>query len=403
MTDRDELKKKGLEGLEPVDPAEVVPPERVPLERMDYGDLIRHEAEKARGRGAGIAGLYLGDPNHTPGRLADGTQCRTVHPFPLLQEAIDGVQAGFYIIAADSNVGKTALLVNLCAAILEYNADARCLFFSLDDSRLKIHRRLLTRLLAPTLGVKIQNVGKRLGEADQGKREAAEARLLEWYQAGRLDIPAIDGESVTAAIEARILEEVERIGGADDDPQERPRLAVFIDGLHYLDTPDTKGTPSETQEEKAQAEKVKEWVNRYNLPVVTTAELRKKDKRGGGEKDKAFTWPTMQDIAGSRRFAYRADLVLMVWADSATAAREKDIYTIRMLPDKNKLGPGKAPIRAAFDRYRVRIIEDQATGPERQDADIDRAIRDQKAAEEKARKDKERKSPGIPPFDPGEV
>ena len=55
--------------------------------------------------------------------------------FKELAVHVDGLQPGFYLLGAESNVGKTAVLTNLCLDILDTNPDVTVLYFSVDDSR----------------------------------------------------------------------------------------------------------------------------------------------------------------------------------------------------------------------------------------------------------------------------
>ena len=48
---------------------------------------------------------------------------------------LDGIQPGFYHLAADTNIGKTAVYTNLAIDMLDSNDDLSVLFFALDDSK----------------------------------------------------------------------------------------------------------------------------------------------------------------------------------------------------------------------------------------------------------------------------
>ncbi len=63
--------------------------------------------------------------------------------FKRLATNIDGIQPGFYVVSAETNVGKTAFLTNLFLDILDENIEVQGLYCSLDDSRDVIINRFI--------------------------------------------------------------------------------------------------------------------------------------------------------------------------------------------------------------------------------------------------------------------
>ena len=66
-----------------------------------------------------------------------------LNKFPQIARNIDGVQPGFYLIGADTNIGKTAFATNLFLDILDSNANVKGIYFSLDDNKNIILNRFL--------------------------------------------------------------------------------------------------------------------------------------------------------------------------------------------------------------------------------------------------------------------
>ena len=52
--------------------------------------------------------------------------------FRRLAENIDGIQAGFYAVGAETNAGKTSFLCNLTLDLLDSNKNLTGIYFSLD-------------------------------------------------------------------------------------------------------------------------------------------------------------------------------------------------------------------------------------------------------------------------------
>ena len=74
--------------------------------------------------------------------------------FPQFISNMDGIQNMFYLIAGDTNIGKSALLLNLALDLIESNDDVFVLFFSIDDSL----SQLLPRMVALDKDIAINTV-----------------------------------------------------------------------------------------------------------------------------------------------------------------------------------------------------------------------------------------------------
>jgi len=66
-----------------------------------------------------------------------------LNKFQNLCNNIDGVQPGLYLIGAETNIGKTAMLTNVSLDLIESNDDVRVLYFSMDDAWNVIINRFL--------------------------------------------------------------------------------------------------------------------------------------------------------------------------------------------------------------------------------------------------------------------
>ena len=215
--------------------------------------------------------------------------------FPTIERHMDSLQAGFYLIAAHTNVGKTALLTNLFFDALQSNSKTRGLYFSLDDSRSVI----VNRLLGVLTGYKINSI-LRQWDSDVA-RERLIKRITEAYEllqgyasAGRLDVKDL--------AELTTMDELERI--VRKSAQEG-NLVVAIDGLYNLEVP---GHANLREENIARANRVKSLVDIYEIPVMVTGELRK--KASGQSSDSK---PSIHDLMESSKYAYNANLVWLLY------------------------------------------------------------------------------------------
>jgi len=74
--------------------------------------------------------------------------------YPILTKKLDGLQNAFYLLAGQTNIGKSCLLLNLSLNLIRYNRDVFVLFFSIDDNI----RQILPRIIAADTDLEINTV-----------------------------------------------------------------------------------------------------------------------------------------------------------------------------------------------------------------------------------------------------
>lgn len=235
--------------------------------------------------------------------------------FKNLCENIDGLQPGLYIIGAETNVGKTALLTNIALDLMDTNPEVRVLYFSLDDSWSVITNRFLGILTGLELN-KVQR--KQASAVDAIKVRDAYQELACLANDGRLYIKDLSEVTNFNQAEAVVRE-------LYDDGN----LAVFIDGLYNLEVEGIGGGIREVNIERAN--KLKLLVDTYRIPLICTAELRKKTKEEGINKK-----PTVSDIMETGKFGYNANVVWLLSADYKES-KDGDEFELSLNYEKNKL------------------------------------------------------------------
>ena len=258
--------------------------------------------------------------------------------FRTIASDIEGLQAGLYIIGAETNVGKTALLAALFMDALDANPDLSGVFFSLDDSKAII----VERWIASRTNYPINSIRKSQGSyknTEERKEAVSQAykHLTTLAAAGRLtlfDIAEVDTiENLEAEIESRT----------------DPSLIVAIDGLYNLSVGDDFGSLREANIERAN--RIKALVDRHEIPLIATAELRK-TPAGTSTKVKQ---PRMDDLMETGKFAYNANLVWLLWSEDPVADRTKDTTCLKLSYEKNKLSDFKGVRDLQFERDKSRI------------------------------------------------
>jgi len=199
--------------------------------------------------------------------------------------------------------------------LIESNPEVRVLYFSLDDSWSVITNRFLGILTELELN-RVQR--KQDSEQDSVKIQKAYHTLCDLSDSGRLFIKDLSEVTNFDQVEA-VIRELYEDGS----------LVVFIDGLYNLEVENGEGGIREKNIERAN--KLKQLVDVYRIPLVCTAELRKKTKEEGVNKK-----PTVSDIMETGKFGYNANVVWLLSANYQ-ASKENDEIELELNYEKNKV------------------------------------------------------------------
>lgn len=255
-------------------------------------------------------------------------------------EKCDGIQPGFYIIGAYTNIGKTALLVNMFLDLLQANPDTTGIYFSLDDNEDIIINRILARLTGLPINAcqRPQTIGTDKGSVIDN----VYAELIDLSKESRLFLYDIGSVFHINGFKNIILEHSDK------------KLIVAIDGLYNLQVGDGKGYGGIREENIERANQVKAMVDMWKIPVLTTAEVRK-------PQDKKITRPTLHDLMESSKFAYNANLVWILhppaldkkneaFRDEVERFNQESEPTINLWYEKNKMSEFKGCIELIFEK-----------------------------------------------------
>ncbi|MCZ7616597.1 MAG: hypothetical protein M5T52_24300 [Ignavibacteriaceae bacterium] len=120
------------------------------------------------------------------------------------------------------------------------------------------------------------------------------------------------------------------------------KLVVFIDGLYNLEV-NANSNQGIRIENIERAQKVKEIVDTFRIPLLSTGELRKKMKNEGKK-----TKPTLHDLMETGKYAYNANVVWLLSQISSQPLTNIDTLTLDFA--KNKLSDFKGEQYLIFDR-----------------------------------------------------
>ena len=277
------------------------------------------------------------DMQRIPGQLLGYNLTRFSH----IATHLSGIQPGYYVLGADPNVGKTAFIINMAIDLLHTNQQAKVFFYSMDDDR----NTIINRMLALLTAIEINSVQvKQSDPKEQAKLDQAYKYLGELYDRGRL-----------------IVKDIAELNNVDDleieirKIKDKEHLVVFIDGLYNLNV--TVETASIREENMERAMRMKEITKTYNIPLFTTAELRKKQSNEDKTKKR-----TMHDIMETGKYAYNADVIWLLSPENYESYDTEDEPVILLKFDKNKLASFRGYMELKFKRSMSTFEEMQSLG-----------------------------------------
>lgn len=241
-----------------------------------------------------------------------------LNKFKQMATHLDGVQPGFYILSAETNIGKTAVLTNLSVDLLESNPALKLIYLSLDDQKDTIINRLVS--MKANLPINVIR-RKRTDDSEEKQVYDAYQMLINLSEEKRFNLFDISDVSHIDEVEGLIAQT-----GNDN-------LAVMIDGLYNLSVNgDGQGIRVENI---ARANKIKTLVDTYRIPIICTGEMRKKTA-----EDSAKKIPTIHDLMETGKFGYNANVVWILSQNSKQDNSAKEL-NLSLQYAKNKLSDYK--------------------------------------------------------------
>lgn len=265
--------------------------------------------------------------------------------FKNIEFQTDGIQPGLYLIGAGPNVGKTAFSVNLAIDLIKTNPDIAVYFYTLDDTKGIIINRFLGALTSFQIN-KIQK-GFKTSIEDNQKIDEAYGTLASWNQQGRLYVKDIE--------EIKHIEDIEN--DVKNEKEAGRRAVIFVDALYNLQV--ENNTPGGIREMNIdRAIQIKGVVDKFDVPLFCTVEIRKGQKEKAGQAKPAA--PTLDDIMETGKFAYNANLVWILHSVADPNAEGNQI-NVEISCVKNKLNYDKRKRNLTF-YPQTSIIEETSGG-----------------------------------------
>lgn len=281
--------------------------------------------------------------------------------FADMARELDGIQPGLYLVGAHANVGKSALLSNIALDVLQASPEASVLYFSMDDTGSTTIDRMVAILAYDSVQkstgdagarergkVAINSLRHKIHDPELRRAKAEAVRVLSQYaEAGRLDVLDRDDSNDARGIEA-VIEGRARPGAP---------LVVIVDALYNVDTGEDWGGLREAN--IARANWLQAIGQRYNLTIICSSELRKRNTTGKPTADEA---PTLDDLMESGKYSYAANVVMLLYPEDRAMFYEgqrrdgrhaaPDCLPPRLIIDfaKNKLSSFRGKMAVGFTR-----------------------------------------------------
>lgn len=207
----------------------------------------------------------------------------------------NGFPPGFYIIAADSNLGKTSFLTQITHQMLDLNDDIFILDFSLDDS--------LDDKISRLVGSWVRMDSNEVKFPKNRDEKVIERRKYGMYKLAEcVDRYLCHDSTFGSSIEA-IEEEIERV---HSHLEEGTRLVVMIDSFHDLFIEEEPSLP-----ETPKFNKIAQWAGdisvKYDMVLVCTGEIKK------SEKDNQRS--TLNSLRESIKIRFVAKAIILLYND----------------------------------------------------------------------------------------
>jgi replicative DNA helicase len=107
------------------------------------------------------------------------------------------------------------------------------------------------------------------------------------------------------------------------------------------------------EENIERANRIKQLTKFFNIPVIVTAELRKKQQEYQGKEVKG---PTMHDLMESGKYGYNADVVWLITPQDEDEYRTEDAPVIEIAFEKNKLSSYRENMLMTFMRAQSSMV-----------------------------------------------
>jgi len=238
--------------------------------------------------------------------------------FESMNKAFEGLNAGVHLIGGQSNIGKSAVCMQLAWQIAQANQNptpqrpqkAFVLYFSLDDAITE----LLPRFVAIDQKIPINAVRFPAKHKDDVRLMELAERGWNNIEENLLNISMLD---VNAGSSIEFIEEtIDKYATMLQMVDTAYQIVVVIDNFHDV-TVDAKGYTEGNVKYDHIADKLSRICAKYDCPMLCTAEFR---KLNGNRR------PVLDDIKESGKIVYEAKAVLLSYNEVSYRNQQANVF-----------------------------------------------------------------------------
>lgn len=232
--------------------------------------------------------------------------------FPMISDKLEGLDSGLYLLPAESNAGKSAMMMNIVEDLVMYQENKLFgLYFSLDDSK----HEIIPRLIAMREGIRIGTVAKPQRAQNMINENHEEAQLLidelAKREAGINNLKANSNRfMIVDSTKVKTLDEmkayIERVYNYVKAIDPEMNLVVAIDSIKDIRLDDHYNIKTTNEASDFIAREVKHWTVEFDMPIFSSVHLR---KLNGNRR------PTLDDLKDSNVLVYEASVIWLLFND----------------------------------------------------------------------------------------
>ena len=232
--------------------------------------------------------------------------------FPMLTQHLEGFDNGFILLPAESNAGKSAVMMNILEDLVMHEPNNLFgLYFSLDDSK----HEIIPRVVAMREGIHISTVAKpqRIQNMIDNQAENAD-ELIEELAKREIGINNLKASSnrmmIVDSTKVKTLDEmkayIDRVVNYVKAINPEMNVVVAIDSVKDIILDDHYGIKTTNEASDFIARAVKHWTVELNLLIFSSVHLR---KLNGNRR------PTLDDLKDSNVLVYEASVIWLLFND----------------------------------------------------------------------------------------
>lgn len=242
--------------------------------------------------------------------------------FPEVEKRLEGLESGLYLFAAESNMGKSAVMSNMLYDICTHEENNLFgIYYTLDDAAGEIIPRVIS--MNERIPISVSSKPQRYQNMiDRGEENSVVYQdWLNRRQAGIDNLKAkkeffkiVDGNKVRSG--EQLYDHIKKVKRYLKTFYPDKKLMIAIDSLN--DIRFTSKNLSHGNEHMSEVAKVvKEWTVEFDMPIFGSTHLRKVN---GSRR------PTIDDLKDSVELAYEASLVWLIYNDVSRNKQAAAIY-----------------------------------------------------------------------------